>query len=249
MALSLAAVACNDDAVAIRFDPEVGDEYRFRSEVESTVDRTVDGVSSTDSDDAVLRASEVVTEVGESEVTLEVTLERDGANTRTYVARYDRGDRLSAIDLIEGVPAEALGLALDTDLPSDVASPPAGPLFAGATWDIERDLEGSGTITGQGSVRELGVEDGRDVAHVEVELTVPIRTEVDTTDGRVVVDGTQRSRSTATYDLADGAVRRDRTVIEGTVELEISPPAGVDAEPVTGSISYEIRVRTTRDQG
>ncbi len=243
-----AVAACGDDTVAIRFDPEVGDEYRFRSEIASTVERTIDGETTTETDDAVLRASEVVTDVGDEEVTLEVTLERDGADVRTYEARYDRGDRLSTIDLVEGVPAATVGLALDTDLPSDIASPPDGPLFPGAKWNIERPL-GDLTITGHGAVVELGVEDGREFAVVEIELTVPVESEIETTDGVVTVSGSQSSRSRATYDLGDGAVRRDETDIEGLVDIVVEPPSGVDASPVTGTIDFEISVRTRRVPG
>lgn len=244
--VALVLAACDPHTVSIGFDPPVGDRYRFRSEVATTVTRTIDGETSVDGDDAVLDATEEVVGHDGDEVVLSVTLRRDGADPRTYEVRVDRGDRLTAIDLIEGIPAERFDLGFATELPTEVATPPPGPLEPGTTWSVEHASDGDRAITGTGTVTSLGVVDGRDAAHVEVDLEVPVATTIDTTDGRVSLTGTQSTRSRTTYDLGDGAVRRDRTAIVGEADVAVAPPAGVDADPVRGTLRYEVRIDTTR---
>lgn len=247
----LALAACDPHTIEIRFDPAVGDGYRFRSDVRTEVERTIDGETTVEEASSVLDATERVVAVEDDEIRIEVTLERDGTTQRTYDVRFDRSDRLTAIDLVEGVPAEALGLDLATDLPADVASPPAGPLEPGTTWEIERVVEIDGqpdpiVVRGTGRVDSLGVVDGNDVAVVVVDLEVPIRSAIETADGEVTVRGMQTSTSRTTYDLDDGAARSDRTDITGVVAVVVEPPTGIVAAPVEGSISYRVETRTRR---
>lgn len=247
----LAVAACDPHTVEIRFDPAVGDGYRFRSDVRTEVERTIDGETTSEDSSSVLDATERVVAVDDDEIRIDVTLERDGTTQRNYEVRFDRGDRLTAIDLVEGVPADALGLDLATDLPADVASPPPGPLEPGTTWAIERVVEIAGqvdpiVVRGSGRIDSLGVVDGNDVAVVVVDLEVPIRSTIETADGEVTVRGTQQSRSRTTYDLADGAARSDRTDITGDVSVIVEPPTGVVAAPVEGTIAYRVETRTRR---
>ena len=248
---ALGLAGCDPATVGIRFDPSVGDTYRFRSDISTRVVRTIDDETTVEDADSVLDATEVVTAVDDDEITVAVTLERDGATQRSYEVRFDRGDRLTAIDLVEGVPADALGLDLANDLPADIASPPAGPLEPGETWEIRRVVEVAGqpdpiVVEGLGRVDSLGVVDGNDVAVVVVDLSVPIRSVIETSDGTVTVVGSQSSSTRTTYDLDDGAAREDRTDITGDVNVVVQPPAGVEADPVEGEIRYEIETQTVR---
>jgi hypothetical protein len=243
--------ACEEHTVAIRFDPEVGDRYRFRSDIATEVVRTIDGETDVQRASSRLDATESVVEVDADAVEVQVSVERDGAAPRTYDVRFDRTGRLSTIDLVEGVPADALGLDLVTDLPADVASPPAGRIGPGTTWRIERSIERPGAqeailVTGRGAIESLGVEDGHEVAVAVVDLRVPVRSVIDTDDGRITLVGAQASTSRTTYDLADGTARTDRTEIEGEVEVIVEPPEGIDAPPVAGWIRYDVRIDTRR---
>lgn len=249
--LPLAVAACDEHTVSIRFEPDVGDEYRFRSDISTEVEREIDGEVTTDQATSELRAVETVVAVDDDDITVEVRIDRDQTPSRSYEVRFDRRGRLTAIDLVEGVPAEALGLDLATDLPADVASPPVGPLEPGMTWTIDRAVEVPGRdeparVTGSGRVDSLGVEDGHDVAVIVVELRVPVRSVVDTADGRVTLIGVQTSRSRTTFDLGDGATRRDATDIHGELDVIIEPPAGVTAPPVPGKVRYDVETRTER---
>lgn len=248
---ALFSVACEEHTVTIRFDPDVGDRYSFRSQISTEVEREIDGERTVESARSELEATESVIAVDDDTVTVEVTLDRDTAPSRSYEVRFDRADKLTAIDLIEGVPAEALGLDLATDLPTDVASPPDGPLEPGDTWVIERTFTVEGreepsVVTGTGRVDALGVEDGHEVAVVVVDLRVPVHSVVDTAAGRVTIVGVQTSRSRTTYDLADGAARGDRTDIDGDLDVVVEPPAGVVAPPVPGRIRYRVETETSR---
>jgi len=251
LAVALAVAGCEEHTVAVRFEPEVGDVYRFRAEVETDVVRTLDGETSEESDVAELDATQTVRSVGDEEVLVRVALRRDGAPPRTVDVRLDRASRLTAIDLIEGVPAEALGIDVSTDLPADISSPPTGRLEPGDRWVIDRqvsigDLPRPITVRGRGRITALGVEDGHEVAVAVVELDVPVRTVVDADGGPVRLVGLQRTRSETAYDLADGAMRRDRTTTEGEVALIAEPPPGIDAAPLRGELDYRIVTRTRR---
>ena len=251
LAVAASLTGCEEHTVAVRFEPEVGDVYRFRAEVETDVVRDLDGEVSEQSDAAELEATQTVRSVGDDEVVVRVALRRDGAPPRTVDVRLDRASRLTAIDLIEGVPAEALGIDVSTDLPADISSPPTGPLEPGDRWVIDRqvrigELARPVTVRGRGRITALGVEDGHEVAVAVVELDVPVRTVVDADGGPVRLVGVQHTRSETAYDLADGAMRRDRTTTEGDVALIAEPPPGIDAAPLRGELDYRIVTRTTR---
>ena len=132
-----------------------------------------------------------------------------------------------------------------------MASPPAGPLEPGARWTIDAPIELEGVaepqhVTGTGRIDTLGVEDGVEVAVAVVELQVPVRSIVETADGRVTLFGSQTTSSRTAYALDDGALWRDRTTIDGDVSVIIEPPAGIDVQPVQGDIHYRVTTRTRR---
>lgn len=243
--------ACEEHTVTIRYAPDAGDEYRLRSEVETEVVRTIDGETDVERSTSQLNATETVTAVGEDEIAVEVRVERDGSPSRTYEVRFDPTGHLSAIDLVEGVPTEALGIVLTTDLPADISSPPPGPLEPGQTWTIERTITGPdrdepARVLGTGRLDSLGVVDGHEMGVVVVEVSVPLHSVMDTADGRVTVRGTQTVVSRTSYDLDDGTARSDTTDITGDVDVLVEPPSGIDAPPVPGTITYVIETRTRR---
>ena len=242
---------CEPHTVAIDFDPEIGDRYRLRSVIDTEISRTIQDETTVDRSVGRLVATETIVDVDDDDIEVEVTVARDGAAARTYEARFGRTGRLSTIVAVEGLPTDVVGVDLAAELPSDIASPPAGRLEPGTTWTIDRPVTlpgrtGSVRVTGSGRIDSLGVEDGHEVAVAIVELTVPVRTVVDATDGRVTLVGTQTSRSETAYDLADGTARRDHTEIVGETDAIVEPPAGIAAPPVRGTVRYEIRSESDR---
>ena len=247
----LSLAACEDHTVAIRYQPTVGDEFRLHSEVDTEVARTVDDDTDVQRNSSRLEATETVTSVDEDEIAVDVTVERDGSVARTYEVRFDPTGHLSAIDLVEGVPTEALGIVLTSDLPADISSPPPGRLEPGATWTIERVLTSPErdqpfTVRGTGRLDSLGMVDGTPIGVVVSEVSVPLHSVTVTDDGRVTVRGTQHVVSRTTYDLDGGTARSDSTDIRGDVEVLVEPPEGIDAPPVPGTISYVIEAQTRR---
>lgn len=242
--------ACEPHTIDLGFEPTVGDTFRFRSTIRTEVDRSVEGRSEDPiSEESVLEATETVTDVDDEGVTMDVSIRRDGAPARDYTARFAHGQHLTAADLIEGTTADAVGMDLAANLPSDLSSPPPGPLEPGQRWTIEREVATEHVpivVTGQGRVRTLAVHDGHDVALVEVELVVPIRSVIDHPNGLVHLEGRQISRSHTTYDLTEGTVRHDRTTIDGDVSWNLEPPPGVEAVPLPGTIAYTISTNTQR---
>lgn len=248
----LALGACQPDTVTVRFDPSVGDEFRFRSEVSRDVTTVLDGVPRRSVEVARLDALHHVTDVDADEVAVDVTVTRDGTSPRRFEVTVDRSSRLSAIDIVEGVPAEALGIDVGPRLPSDITRPPEGQLEPGTRWRVLRTVtveEASEplVIRGEGRIVRLGHDDGTDVVVAEVTLEVPVQSIVDTEAGLVRLIGTQRSIIRTAYSLVDGAVWHESSTVRGALDVSVEPPAGVVAPSVEGTISYRIATDTARD--
>lgn len=247
----LALAGCREHTVLIRFDPEVGDRWELTSRIDTQLERTVDSDTSVERSSSRLEGTESVVDVDGDDVDVEVSVARDGEDPQTFEVRFDRTGRLSAIDLVEGLPADALGASLASGLPADLISPPTTRLAPGERWEVDRRVRLDGRtgpvrIEGTGRVESLGVEDGRDVAVAVVEVVVPVRSVIETAAGRVTLVGSQTITTRTAYDLTDGTARRERTQIDGTTELIFEPPPGEEAPPIPGSLRYEIRTETTR---
>lgn len=243
--------ACEPHTVEVRFAPEPGDVLAYRSVVRTTTESSLGGDDADATELSVLETTQSVRDVEDDAIVVDIAVRQDGAPARAFEVRLDRAGRLSGIDLIEGVPTRALGLDVGPDLPPAVASPPPGPLEPGTRWTIREPVQVDGLprpllVTGRGRIASLGVEDGHEVAVAVVELSVPVRSVVPGPDGEVTLIGTQTSRSETAYDLADGAVRRDRTEVTGQVDVIVQPPAGVEAPPLRGELRYEVQTETSR---
>ncbi len=243
---------CRSSTVELGFRPPPGATYAYRYDISAEITRVLgdaDAVSTTQS--SRLHARERVRSVRGDAIRVDVALSRDGGTERSAQVRLDRTDQLAGIDKVEGLTVEALGLVSLSDLfPIASAAPPAGPLAPGARWEVDEQVEIGGAPTrvrGTGRLDRLGVVDGEDVATVVTDITVPIDTTTDTGRGIARVRGTQRTTSTASYDLDDGAVRTLRATTTGEVRITIDAPPGITAPAVDGQLRYEVRVVTRRD--
>ncbi len=244
LALVLAAplaAACREDTVAVAFEPEVGDVWSYRYEIDATVTTVLDGGSPMVTEIATtLLADQEVVQVTDDGVQAEVTLRRDGGAARTAEVRLDRAGSLQGLDLVSGEPLEVFGLSdLGGVLPT--VALPDGRLAPGDRWAID-----DGLATGTGRLVRLGVVDGREVAVVASDTRRPVAEVTPTQGTTAALEGELRARSTSTYDLGDGSLRRARSTARGDIEARIAPPSGVDAPAVPGTISYEVRVEVTR---
>ena len=257
-AVVAAAVApgCGDDdgRVTIAFRPEPGTELRYATEVESTTTTDLPcQPAETRTDRTRLDTTQVVLDRDGAAVRVEVTLSREGIGARTFVMRFDRAAQLTAIDSVEGIPAEALGdLGLSEIFPPAAGAPPEDPIAPGDRWTIDDEVDlGTGEPTrlrGEGRLVALGVVDGQDTATVESTTDLAVRTEVAATTGTRSLTGNQRSDVRAVYDLATGALRRSEAHTTGTFDLVLGPPPGADGDPCAGTLTVRLRstvVRTT----
>ncbi len=234
--------ACRPGTVRIERDPHVGDRARYRYEIDATVTRSLDGAKPTSTAvTTTLVADQKIVALTPGGVEADVTLHRDGAAARTARVVLDRTGAIRGIELVAGLSSDGLGLAqLGSLLPPTMAPPPRA-LAPGARWTISE-----GGLEGQGRLLRLGVIDGADVAVVRTTLSEAVDDAVAAGASAARLTGRLHSQSSASYDLGDGSARRTTARSQGSVRVRIDPPAGIDATPVLGTISYDIRVRATR---
>ena len=241
-AATVPLLACRPDTVSLRFEPRDGEAYRYRYEIEIRVTRTVEGEApETTEVTSTLRSSQEVVERSDDGTVMEVTLTSDDGAPRTATVVLDRAGSLQAIVAVEGLPVELLGLPSGALPTANVGEPPDRPLKIGDEWTIS-----DGTLTGDARLERLGVVDDRDVAVVGASLTDVLTGAETVGDSEVTLDGDLESTTITTYDLRDGAVRRASLRADGTVDVVVAPPFGMAVPPVEATVSYELRVRTTR---
>ena len=237
-----ALVGCRSDTVSLGFEPPPGTAYRYRYEIEATVTRTVDGGDPTVTEVSVtIESEQEIREVTGDGVIAEVTLTTEGSAPRTSTVQLDRAGSLAAIQEVEGLPSESVGLSSEALFGTAAGAPPPDALTVGERWSIT-----DGAVTGEARLDRLGVVDGHDVAVVTTDLLDAITDVVAVGGSEVTLDGEVVTTASTTFDLGDGAVREGQSRTSGTVDARIAPPTGIDAVPVVAVITFELRVRTTR---
>lgn len=247
-----AVSACKPATVTVAFRPRAGTEYRYDVRVHSTtITRLGDTAPEVANDDAVLRSDGTVLSAGAGEVKMRVQLRRAGSPDRTFVVRLDRAAQLAGVETVEGLPPSVLGPdALPEILPGAPAAPPDRPLAPGDRWtiDLRPDLPGADPTRLQGSGRlvELRLVNGRKVASTSAVTRIPLTTSERVRRGVLALDGVAITESTALRALADGAVEQASSVTRGQFAITLSPPPGQAGDPLTGTLSIEVRSDTRR---
>ena len=250
---ALLAPGCADDRVRITFRPVPGATYDYETSVESTTRTELPGQAPVEEPQSVrLRSHERVLEVSGASARVEVELTRPGTGARTYVMRFDRAAQLTAVESVEGIPAESLGdLGLSEIFPAAAGAPPDRPLRPCDRWTIDDSVQLSADepptrLQGVGRLRELGVIDGRRTATVVSSTNLPLRSVSTAGTSRQMIDGTQHTDITVTYDLADGAVRHVSSVTTARYTVTIEPALGQTADPIVGSLTVVVRSEIAR---
>jgi hypothetical protein len=241
--VAVASAGCRTDEVRLGFEPPPRATYRYRYEVDATVTRAIDGEEPrTTSVHLTLESRQTVLERTPEGTRMEVTLTAPQSAPRTAEVVVDRAGSLQAIQHVEGLPAESVGLPSATSLLAATSvPPPSGPLALGDSWDVTL-----GVVSGESRLDHFAIVDGTRAAVVASDLVEVLTDTVRSGGNDVVLDGDLRSSSTTAFDLGDGSVRRGRTHSRGTVDVLVSPPVDVVAPPVDGVVTYELRVTTTR---
>jgi hypothetical protein len=237
---SLAMGACREHTVDLGFRPDQGEAYTYRYEIEAVVTRSLEGEEPEVTElDTVLLVDQEVLDTSADGARVEVEIRRDGGPPRNAVVVLDRAGSLQGIEAIEGLAPEAL--VASSSLLGPTPGLPDRHFAPGATWSVEEEGR-----RGTGRVERLGVIDDAKVAEVRTTTNDEVREQVDSGGSTATLQGDVSSRSTTSYDLDDGAIRRSTTASVGELAVQIAPPAGIDAAPVDGTISYDVRVRVTR---
>jgi hypothetical protein len=244
-------VACRPDTVQVAFRPPVGAHYRY--EVDVTKTRTIQLGSDRAQrtvDDARIEADETVLASGPQGIRVQVELRRSGSTPRLFVVLFDRAAQLTAVETIEGLPASVLEpFGLSEIFPAAAGAPPARPLSAGERWTIDDRLTLAGSaparLQGSGRLVSFGVVGGRKVASIRSSTRLPVTASSTLQGGQLALHGAEHTVSTASRELADGAVEKASSTTKGNYEVALSPSGG-QATPVTGTLTIEVKSTTKR---
>lgn len=249
----LSATACARETVRISFEPAVGATYGYVVDVESRSATSIQGQEPTETDNSfAIRVEHEVQSSDADGSEVQVTLRTgDSTPARELLVRLDRGAQLTEVIEVEGLPADVLGeLGLSEIFPAAVAAPPDRALEPGATWRIDSPVQMTGSprerLVGSGRLVELDVRDGRSVAVVRSSYRLPVSRQAEGANSSRDLEGVQVTRSTTTYDLADGSVVESDAVTTGTFTVQLRPPEGADGPSLVGSLEVEVRSHTQR---
>jgi hypothetical protein len=244
---------CRDDHVTLVYHPARGTTFAYAIHVVSSTttslpDRTVRGAP----DIADLTARQLVLDAKDSTTRVEVALARAGIGERKFVMRFDRAAQLTAVESVEGIPAEALGsLGLSEIFPASAGAPPNHPLRPGDDWAIDDRVQLAGMdaparLTGTGRLVELSVVGGHKAATVSSTTTLPLTATASTSEGVQTLIGTQTTTITVVYDLDSGSVRHSIAATTGQFDLVLAPPRGQSGPPIKGTLTVELHSETRR---
>jgi len=242
--------ACRPDTVQVAFRPPVGSHYRYQVDVTKvrTIQLGSDGPQRT-VDDARLEADETVLASGPEGIRVQVELRRAGSAARRFVVLFDRAAQLTAVETIEGLPASILEpFGLSEIFPAAAGAPPARPLAAGEQWTIDDHLTLAGSaparLQGSGRLVSFGVVGGRKVASIRSSTRLPVSTQSTLQGGQLALVGVERTVSTASRQLGDGAVEQASSTTGATYQVTLTP--GGQGTPVMGTLTIEVRSKTKR---
>jgi len=248
----LLSAACSDGTVRIAFQPAEGGRYGYVIDVDSETQTSLEGQSPTRSENKfTIGAEHLVQSTGPDGSEVDVTLTTERGSSRQLLVRLDRAAQLTEVIEVEGLPADVLGeLGLSEIFPAAVAAPPTGELAPGATWKIDDPVQVTGSprerLVGTGRLAELDVRDGRRVAVVIATYRLPVSRRTEGENFVREFEGAQVTRSTTTYDLADGSVLAAEAVTSGEFIVSLTPPGDEEGPALRGRLEVVVRSRTER---
>ncbi|MEY2452838.1 MAG: hypothetical protein QOD92_2412 [Acidimicrobiaceae bacterium] len=252
--VALMTTGCRDDHVTITYQPRPGAAYEYTIHVVSSTTSAFPGSPASQPPvvPADITARHRVLDASDGTTRVEVQLEREGLGQRTFVMRFDRAAQLTAVESVEGIPAEALGsLGLSEIFPVAAGAPPDRRLRPGDRWVIDDQVQLAGMdaparLSGTGRLVQLGVVDGHKTATVSSTTTLPLTATSTTSDGVQTLTGTQTTTITVVYDLADGAVRHSTATTSASYDVMLNPPTGRAGAPIKGSLTVKLQSETRR---
>jgi hypothetical protein len=252
--VAVVSTGCRDDHVTIAHQPRPGATFTYAIHVTSSTTNSISNGTRSQPPrvPADFTARHRVLDAQGGTTRVEVRLAREGVGERTFVMRFDRAAQLTAVESVEGIPAEALGsLGLSEIFPTAAGAPPDRPLRPGDRWDIDDHVQLPGMdaptrLIGTGHLVQLGVIDGHKTATVSSATTLPLTSTSTTSDGVQTLTGTQTTTITVVYDQADGSVRHSTASTIGHFDVLLGPPAGQPGAPIRGTLTVELQSEIRR---
>ena len=250
---SAVLAACAPGTVRVAFRPSVGARYGYQVEVRTRSTLKIDGKEpeSRDVTDS-LQVDQRVLSTGDEGSVVEVVLRTTPSDEKTVLVRLDRAAQLVGLEPATGKgAADLVDLGVAEVFPSAVAAPPDRPLRPGERWQVDSPVSLPAStpsrLVGEGRLTGLGVVAGRRSATVSTQSTLPVVRRTRSAEGdEAVLEGAQRTTTTTSHTLVDGAIQAARSITRASYALRLLPPANVTSEPVRGRLELEISSKTQR---
>ena len=244
--------ACAPGTVQVAFRPRVGAQYSYQVEVRTRSTLRVDGQEPVSSDVTTsLLVNQTVLTTGGDGSTVQVVLRTTPEDERTVLVRLDRAAQLVGLEPGKAGDAALGEIGVGELFPAAVAAPPNRPLRPGERWQVDSPLTLPASVptrlVGDGRLTGLGVVAGRKSATVTTVSTLPVVRRIGSAAGKeAVLDGTQRTTTTKSHALADGAIQASRSTTHASYALRFLPPPGLTGDAKRGTQVVEITSRTKR---
>ena len=246
-----ALAACAPGTVRVAFRPRVGARYGYQVQVRTRSTLNIDGQPPESRDvTATLQVEQRVLMSGEEGSVVEVVLRTTPEDERTVLVRLDRAAQLVGLEPAAGKDAAALGeLGVPEVFPAAASAPPDRPLRPGERWRVDSPLNLPAStpsrLVGEGRLTRLGVVAGRKAATITTVSSLQVvRRTGSAGKSEAAFEGTQRTSTTASHDLADGAIQQAQSTTRASYALRLLPP--VAGDPVRGRLELEVTSTTKR---
>jgi len=243
---------CAPGTVRVAFRPRVDARYGYQVEVRTRSTLRIDGREPVSQDaTANLQVDQRVVTTGAEGSVVEVVLRTTPEDGRTVLVRLDRAAQLVGLEPVADKGSGGLGdLGVAEVFPAAVGAPPDRPLRPGERWRVDSPVilpaSTASRLVGEGRLTGLGVVGGRRSATVTTVSTLPVVKRTGSAGREAVLEGIQRTTTTASHTLADGAIQASRSITRASYGLRLLPPPGLTGDPVRGRLELEVSSITTR---
>ena len=245
--------SCAPGTVRVAFRPRVGARYSYQVQVRTHSTILVEGRAPESRDvTARLLVDQTVLSTGPEGSVVQVVLRTTPEDERTVLVRLDRAAQLVGLEPAPGGDPANLGdLGVAEVFPAAVGAPPDRPLRPGERWRVDSPLtlpaSTPSRLVGDGRLVGLGVVGGKKAATVTTDSTLPVVRRAGSAAGNeAVLEGTQRTLTTASHALGDGAIQASESITRASYGLRLLPPPGLAGDPVRGTLNLEVTSKTQR---
>lgn len=246
-------VACAPGTVRVAFRPQVGARFSYQVQVRTRSTLRIEDGRPPRSEDTTVRllVDQTVLSTGPEGSVVEVVLRTKPEDQRKVLVRLDRAAQLVGLEPAPGDPANLGDLGVAEVFPAAVGAPPNRPLRPGERWRLDSPVTLPASLpsrlVGDGRLTGLGVVAGRKAATVTTASSLPVlRRSSSAAGNEAVLEGTQRTTSTASHALGDGAIQAAESTTRGTYSLRLLPPPGRIGDPIRGRLDIEVSSKTER---